>query len=173
MHRNIFAPGDVLYLPANWWHQFEQPFEDTGALNFWMPPRETEDPRLQLRLLWDGLERELVNLFANRAGFMHERMAIGEVEQDARAGIGTIDARQAWGALVAHATRWKEWSDGSDERYAEALVAVYLTAGRGLIPRRGDWLPGTAWDMSDLAPLSVAERCEPAPEDATFTHVCG
>ena len=48
-----------------------------------------------------------------------------------------------------------------------------LTAGRGLIPRRGDWLPGTAWDMSDLAPLSVAERCEPAPEDATFTHVCG
>ena len=50
---------------------------------------------------------------------------------------------------------------------------VERTAGRGLIPRRGDWLPGTAWDMSDLAPLSVAERCEPAPEDATFTHVCG
>ena len=100
-------------------------------------------------------------------------MATGEVEQDARAGIGTMDARQAWGALVAHATKWKEWSDGSDERYEEALVAVYLTAGRGLIPRRGDWLPGTAWDMSDLAPLSVAERCEPAPEDATFTHVCG
>ena len=89
------------------------------------------------------------------------------------AGIGTMDARQAWGALVAHATMWKEWSDGSDERYEEALVAVYLTTGRGLIPRRGDWLPGTAWDMSDLAPLSVAERCEPAPEDATFTHVCG
>jgi hypothetical protein len=151
----------------------EQPFEDTGALNFWMPPRDETDPRLQLRLLWDGLERELVNLFGNRAGFMHERMATGEVEQDARAGIGTMDARQAWGALVTHATMWKEWSDGSDERYEEALVAVYLTAGRGLIPRRGDWLPGTAWDMSDLAPLSVAERCEPAPEDATFTHVCG
>ena len=153
----------------------EQPFEDTGALNFWTPPRETEDPRLQLFLLWDGLERELVNLFGNRAGFMHERMATGEVEQDARAGIGTVDARQAWGALIAHATKWKEWSDGSDERYEEGLVAVYLTAGRGLIPRRGDWLPGTPWDMSDLAPLSpsVAERCEPAPEDATFTHVCG
>ena len=170
----VVAPGDVLYLPANWWHQFEQPFEDTGALNFWMPPRdETDDPRLQLRLLWDGLERELVNLFGHRAGFMHERMATGEVEQDARAGIGTMDARQAWGALVAHATKWKEWSDGSDDRPEEGLVAVYLTAGRGLIPRRGDWLPGTAWDMSDLAPLSVAERCEPAPEDATFTHVCG
>ena len=84
-----------------------------------------------------------------------------------------MDARQAWGALVAHATMWREWSDGSDERPEEGLVAVYLTAGRGLIPRRGDWLPGTAWDMSDLAPLSVAERCEPAPEDATFTHVCG
>ena len=149
----------------------EQPFEDTGALNFWTPPRdETEDPRLQLRLLWDGSSTELVNFFGNRAGFYAERMATGEVEQDARAGIGTMDARQAWGALVAHATKWKEWSDGSDERYAEALVAVYLTAGRGLIPRRGDWLPGTAWDMSDLAPLSVAERCEPAPEDATFTH---
>ena len=142
----------------------EQPFEDTGALNFWTPPRETEDPRLQLRLLWDGLERELVNLFGNRAGYVHERLATG-AEDD--------DARQAWGALVAHAKMWKEWSDGSDERYEEALVAVYLTAGRGLIPRRGDWLPGTAWDMSDLAPLSVAERCEPAPEDATFTHVCG
>ena len=84
-----------------------------------------------------------------------------------------MDARQAWGALVAHATKWKEWSDGSDDRPEEGLVAVYLTAGRGLIPRRGDWLPGTAWDMSDLAPLSVAERCEPAPADATFTHVCG
>ena len=60
-------------------------------------------------------------------------------------------------------------------KVAAGFVAVYLTAGRGLIPRRGDWLPGTAWDMSDLAPLSpsVAERCEPAPEDATFTHVCG
>ena len=145
----------------------EQPFEDTGALNFWTPPRdETEDPRLQLRLLWDGLERELVNLFRNRAGYVHERLATG-AEDD--------DARQAWGALVAHATKWKEWSDGSDDRPEEGLVAVYLTAGRGLIPRRGDWLPGTPWDMSDLAPLSpsVAERCEPAPEDATFTHVCG
>ena len=95
---------------------------------------------------------------------MHERLATG-AEDD--------DARQAWGALVAHATMWKEWSDGSDDRPEEGLVAVYLTAGRGLIPRRGDWLPGTPWDMSDLAPLSVAERCEPAPEDATFTHVCG
>ena len=66
-----------MYLPANWWHQFEQPFEDTGALNFWTPPRETEDPRLQLRLLWDGLERELVNLFGNRAGYVHERLATG------------------------------------------------------------------------------------------------
>ena len=63
---------------------------------------------------------------------------------------------------------------GASEGFSEeALVAVYLTAGRGPIPRRGDWLPGTAWDMSDLAPLCVAERCEPAPEDATFTHVCG
>ena len=55
----------------------------------------------------------------------------------------------------------------------EGGAGVLVTAGRGLIPRRGDWLPGTPWDMSDLAPLSVAERCEPAPEDATFTHVCG
>ena len=69
---------------------------------------------------------------------------------------------------------WASQGDGSGvsrvrsaARDEEALVAVYLTAGRGLIPRRGDWLPGTAWDMSDLAPLSVA------PEDATFTHVCG
>ena len=77
------------------------------------------------------------------------------------------------GLLHGQRVLWKEWSDGSDDRYEEGLVAVYLTAGRGLIPRRGDWLPGTPWDMSDLAPLSVAERCEPAPEDATFTHVCG
>ena len=42
----------------------------------------------------------------------------------------------------------------------------------GLIPRRGDWLPGTAWDLSDLAPLSVAGR-RAAPEDATFTRFGG
>ena len=105
---------------------------------------------------------------------LERRHGLAEIaERGAGVLVGTMDARQAWGALVAHATKWKEWSDGSDDRPEEGLVAVYLTAGRGLIPRRGDWLPGTAWDVSDLAPLSVAERCEPAPEDATFTHVCG
>ena len=121
-----------------------------------MPPGrpDTEDPRLQLRLLWDGFERELVNLFGNRAGLVHEKLATGKVDND------NDDAKRAWGALVAHATMWKAWADGPDERYEEALVAVYLTAGRGHFPRHasGEWIPGTAWDMSGLAPLSVEDR---------------
>ena len=31
----VIGPGDTLYLPSWWWHQFEQPFEGTGALNMW------------------------------------------------------------------------------------------------------------------------------------------
>ena len=116
-----------MYLPANWWHQFEQPFEDTGALNFWTPPRddETEDPRLQLRLLWDGLERELVNLFGNRAGFMHERMATGEVEQHVRGRdpLHDLDLRDVYGAVVLCERKTREPVCQTAKR-ARLLVAL-------------------------------------------------
>ena len=29
LSETVVGPGDVLYLPGYWWHQFEQPFEDT------------------------------------------------------------------------------------------------------------------------------------------------
>ena len=45
----VFGPGDTLYLPAWWWHQFEQPFEDTGALNLWS--REMEPSPCLLKLV--------------------------------------------------------------------------------------------------------------------------
>ena len=52
-HRSpqVIGPGDTLYLPAWWWHQFEQPFEDTGSLNLWM----REPPVRQLESSWHGV----------------------------------------------------------------------------------------------------------------------
>lgn len=162
----VLAPGDCLYLPANFWHQFEQPYEDTGALNFWTLPGGTgEDPRLRTRMLWDGLEQELVALFGNRAGAIRERLETGTAPDD--------DARQALGALVAYAARWKRWAN--DDRTEREVVSAFLHAGRGLVGGVPGWTPGTPWDMSGLSPLpdDVARRCRPAPEGATFTHVCG
>eukprot|EP00613_Pedinella_sp_CCMP2098_P062339 CAMPEP_0171986982 /NCGR_PEP_ID=MMETSP0993-20121228/275152_1 /TAXON_ID=483369 /ORGANISM="non described non described, Strain CCMP2098" /LENGTH=459 /DNA_ID=CAMNT_0012639907 /DNA_START=34 /DNA_END=1413 /DNA_ORIENTATION=- len=165
----VVAPGDVLYLPANVWHQFEQPYEDTGALNFWAPPgggEAAEDPRLRTRVLWDGLEQELVSLFGNRAGLIRERLA-------ADGDNGDGDMGRAAGALMAYAARWKRWADG-DDRTEREVLSVFLQGGRGLFGRVSGWTPGAPWDMSGLPPLpeDVARRCRLAPEGATFTHVC-
>jgi hypothetical protein len=171
----VIAPGDVLFLPANWWHQFEQPFEDTGALNFWTTMRTgesseaQEDPRLRTRALWDGLEQELQALFGNRAGVIRDGLATGTIAKG-----DADDARQAASALMAHAARWKGWAD-DDRRSAREVVSVFLRSGRGLVSGVPGWAPGAPWDMRGLPPLpsDIARRCRPAPEEATFTHVCG
>ena len=69
----VVGPGDVLYLPAYWWHQFEQPFEDTASVNFWSyertdsPPVNVRDRRLQTNALHDHMERQIVKAFKNKA----------------------------------------------------------------------------------------------------------
>ena len=70
----VVGVGDVLYLPAWWWHQFEQPFEDAGNVNLWSrdregtPDRPVCDGRIRQISLSDHLERSVQQLFGHRVG---------------------------------------------------------------------------------------------------------
>lgn len=106
-HESANLPGsDVLYLPAWWWHQFEQPFEDTAALNLWsferppgkvhhsstsIPPEgaapdapdgatvlsiEQRDTRLQEHFLYDNLEALATKALGAKAGVALEALAL-------------------------------------------------------------------------------------------------
>jgi hypothetical protein len=35
LHHAVLQPGEVLYIPAYWWHHIESPWEDTLSVNFW------------------------------------------------------------------------------------------------------------------------------------------
>jgi len=86
----VVGPGDVLYLPAWWWHQFEQPFEDTAALNLWSKDRERapdaslRDRRIREHLLADRLEDAVVQHFdsSSAAGAVLQALAKEEEEDD-------------------------------------------------------------------------------------------
>jgi len=80
----IVGPGDILYLPAWWWHQFEQPFEDTAALNLWSRDRD-EAPAAHMRdmsvrehVLADQLEESVARTSRKDAGVILDALANGE-----------------------------------------------------------------------------------------------
>ena len=128
------------YLPAWWWHQFEQPFEDTGSLNLWskeLPSQPgsrvpTADERLRsIRplSLHDHLERAAVSALGNGAGvglsklaaraFAHERAggAVGVAATTAGEAAGGPAALISEDALEhtnqtlhAAADRWRDWA---------------------------------------------------------------
>ena len=64
----------MLYLTTLWWHQFEQPFDDTAALNLWSRDRKNApeasvcNMRMQEHSLSDWLEDAAGQLLGNWAG---------------------------------------------------------------------------------------------------------
>ena len=101
----VVGPGDVLYLPAYWWHQFEQPFEDSGrgsielesfcgslhptrsmqdtaSVNVWSyevtdgPPASVRDARMRTSVLHDHMERAIQHAFKNKVPVLGGQHAI-------------------------------------------------------------------------------------------------
>jgi Cupin-like domain len=179
----IVGPGDVLYLPAWWWHQFEQPFEDTAALNLWsrdrdMAPEESlRDLRIREHALYDQLERAVVQLFGNQTGLVLDDLAQNG-DRD-----GDVQSTRAKNALKAAGNAWNEWvvtmpgGHPKASQPVEQLVAEYLETQLGVLKeaRWADWVPGRAWDLSETAvlPRDLRDRCQSAPETSPFMSLCG
>ena len=193
----IVGPGDVLYLPAWWWHQFEQPFEDTAALNLWSrdrvgaPDPNMRDMRVREHSLSDQLERSMVQLFGNKAGVVLEALAsqhrdastattlesketlLVDGQQLARANETIHAAAEAWREQVQH----MPGGHPKSAQPASELVAGYLEQSHLDLIREScwpDWQPGVGWDLSQVAalPRELRERCEPAPESSPFMSHC-
>ena len=64
---------DARFLPNHWWHQFEQPFEQTASLNVWSyeapdtPPVSLRDKRMRGIAIQNFMEAKMVELFKNKA----------------------------------------------------------------------------------------------------------
>jgi len=46
----VLEPGDVLYIPAYWWHHVDSCFEETISVNFWHRHRSSSRPTPPLPL---------------------------------------------------------------------------------------------------------------------------
>jgi hypothetical protein len=45
----VLQPGEVLYIPAYWWHYIESPYEETISVNFWARCGPTRNPEIPLK----------------------------------------------------------------------------------------------------------------------------
>eukprot|EP00941_MAST-03F_sp_MAST-3F-sp1_P002369 g2369.t1 len=64
----VIGPGDVLYLPRSYFHQFEQPFENSMSINQWSKPDDSfvkMPPSLRKGIMWDEMENHLYRLGAD------------------------------------------------------------------------------------------------------------
>jgi len=194
----IIGPGDVFYLPAWWWHQFEQPFEDTGSLNVWS--RETEgiahpierDARLRGISLHDHLEAAVSQLVGNRIGVVLEELAnqaasadqvASEVEKCSETQAREEDLLRANVTLHSAAVEWLDWArvqPGAGVevlRSAAELVSDFLRQSHHEVVAESGWpgwQPGARWNLSQVIKLEpeLQARCKPALADATFTSTC-
>jgi len=189
----VVGPGDVFYLPAFWWHQFEQPFEDTASLNIWSVPTGTgmgNTPVERELLLHDNLEAAAVKSFGKKSGVLLGALAqnaVSKLSHDARPTPKGMKKLQklahANATLLSMADRWRSFVvslpnvDAAKVPTGAELVAEFLELShRDVVSgsRWPGWKPGDAWDMSGLTSLEteLRSRCKPAPGTATFASVC-
>eukprot|EP00435_Cladocopium_sp_Y103_P074066 s27_g46.t1 len=183
LHETVVGPGDVLFLPNHWWHQFEQPFEQTASLNVWSyeapdaPPVSLRDKRMRGIAIQNFMEAKMVELFKNKAGVVLKALA-HPAKRASKKAAQEKQLQKANASLFEAAEAGRRWVDatfgksGMLESIAQ-LVERFLELHRYL-PRLRGWKPGQEWDMSALAPLEdhLAARCQPAARTATFASVC-
>ncbi|KAL7553822.1 hypothetical protein ACHAWF_017710 [Thalassiosira exigua] len=192
----VVGPGDLLYLPAWWWHQFEQPFEDSAALNIWSRDRE-DAPNAAMRnaavrehLLADQLEETVAGQVGKEAGVKLD--ALTEDAFGAGGSSSDTAADREWlgrarTAMLRAADSWRGQVSGLPgghpltQRSAAELVDSYLVGTHRGVLREGkesageSWTPGSKWDLSRIAelPSDLEKRCEVAPESSPFASICG
>jgi len=181
----IIGPGDILYLPAWWWHQFEQPYEDTAALNIWSidrkeaPAASMRDMRIIEHALADQLERSIVQIFGNEAGVILSALANENIDTS----VDKYKLESAKSTLHVAAESWRQEAEAmpgghpKTAKSAAELIREYLnlTHREIILNSVDDWSPGVGWDLSETAklPRELRERCEPAPESSPFMSLCG
>ena len=185
----VVGPGDILYLPALWWHQFEQPYEDTLALNIWSRDRE-DAPDTHVRsnvmreiLLADRLDEAVARNNRQEAGTLFD--ALNWAHESPFYDRFTKEKLQLEKeVLLAEARKWKQdmdklpGGDPLDDRTAEGLVKDHISYLHGSVfpdPLADpDWKPGDSWYLGDITelPRDLRERCKPADKTSPFTSVC-
>ncbi|CAK9094051.1 Hypoxia-inducible factor 1-alpha inhibitor (Hypoxia-inducible factor asparagine hydroxylase) [Durusdinium trenchii] len=177
----VIGPGGVFFLPGHWWHQFEQPFEDTASLNLWSyespqaPPIPVRDERMRLNALHDYMEKQISSIFKNKAGMTLASLAAGRG--------GKKRLTQANETLHQAVETWRKWmltlpNAGTPLPSAEALVQEFLELRHKHVmkERWPGWSPGVEWNMSALVALEPPElraRCVASTEKtATYASVC-
>ena len=187
----LVGTGDVLYLPAWWWHQFEQPFEDTAALNLWSTDKDqAPDPQLRLspvreHKLADQLEEAVtrLSLSGNEASLMFDALINGESSQYHTA-IDQESQKQAKNAMIEAVYEWQNSASelpGGHSKTTKSpaeLVEEHLDRTHKNVLQGIDlegWRPGDAWDLSQasILPRELRDRCEAAPESSPFMSICG
>ncbi|KAL3908364.1 MAG: hypothetical protein SGPRY_009826, partial [Prymnesium sp.] len=117
----VLGPSDALFLPAWWWHQFEQPFEATASLNLWTKAPSLSSPsssstsspveddeRLFPLTLHDHLEGVAAKLFGKRHGVVLAGLADSILKRPSDEIHG--EEKQAHTALLEGAEQWKRWA---------------------------------------------------------------
>ena len=185
----VVGPGDVLFLPANWWHQFEQPFEGTASLNFWSydspgaPPAPMRDIRMRIAALYDFMEQKVVEKFGNKAGVLLAALGCDgcELAKFAKKPKFERKVAKAQELLLEAVQTWQSWAaslpgpaDAMVQAEPQDVVNMFLDGYKSLFVHLNGWKPGKEWDMSTLTSLGpeLVARCTQAPATATYASIC-
>lgn len=177
----------ILYIHMH--SQFEQPFEDTAALNIWSKDRDqapdlyTRDKIFREHVLSDQLE-EAIGGNRKEAGAIFDALANGK-DSRFHDDFSQEKLKQYKESLLTEAKQWKEEmvelpGGDQDREKVENLVDLYLECVHRTIMKKGVltesdlWQPGESWYSSHLTKLSreLRERCKPAPETSPFMSIC-
>lgn len=174
--------------------QFEQPFEDTAALNIWSRDRDqapnlsTRDKTFREHILSDQLEEAIARGNRREAGTIFDALANGK-DSTFYDSFSQGKQKQYKEALLTEAKKWKEdmaQLPGGDpllEHTVEDLVDAHLGYVHSVIMKKEVlsektdqilWQPGESWYSSHLTQLSreLRERCKSAPESSPFMSIC-
>ncbi len=141
------GPGEVLFLPAFWWHEVET-LEPSLMLNWWWPPRLERLPPVDFETSVASAEaaRALLIRYFNLAGFRSDHDVVGHLEARGQRRLAAL----VLGDLVeAQLARLGERRSGARLLLASTAMAL-LKATRVLRPRELQLLE-QAFEMSTAA----------------------